>query len=250
MSFQTNKKYNTPAAWTASALIIGACLGLTVYLWQSLLLPIPFAGLMDQIKNKSYFPHYNGFHVGMIAGSNMLQVYYNFLLTFLVVTLFVHGVLSIKKSTRPAASPLQIVTIIGLTGLILLAGIQQIRRGEAWDKEASTFGGKTTGQKNLIMFGELYAFSQVCRQKVSGRHQAELLTDLDIDQDPFMFAHRVLAYYLYPKLSIRFHNRRPKNFLILFYKKNPLSAIPADYMILTATEDKNYVLAGRKASLK
>src|SRR3989338_155818 len=245
-----NNQCDIPRGRVLSFLIILGCFMATFYFWQSQILHTSLPDLLKQMKNETYFPHYNGFYAGKIAGDNILELYYHFLLTFLVVTLFVHGILSIKNKWKLPASPLYIVTVVGLAGLFLMTGLQQVRRREAWDKEAFLFEDKTVEQKNLLVFGQLYAFSRICQQALPGRHQAELITDLDLRKEPFMFAHRILAYYLYPKLSIRFQNNHPKDCLILFYKTNPLSAIPADYRILMATEDQNYILAIRKVSAR
>ncbi len=246
----TKNQQNIPTGRILSALIIIGCFAVTLLFWQSKILHVSLPDLFEQIKTQSYFPHYNGFYAGKMADSNMMQLYYHFLLTFLVLTLFVHGICSISNKWLVPTSPLYIVRVIGLTGLLLMAGIQQLQREKAWDKETSFFEGKTIEQKNLLIFGQLYAFSKTCQQLLPGRHQAELITDFKIAKDPFMTAQRILAYHLYPNLSIRFNNKTPKDCLILFYKTNPLSMVPDDYTVLTATKDENYVLAIQRASWK
>ena len=95
----------------------------------------------------------------------------------------------------------------------------------------------------MAVFGGLYSFPQASQDILNGRHQGEMLTDFDLSQSPYMFHHRVLSYFFYPKLSLRFDNQTPKDVLFFYYKKNPLEHLPENYRILLKTEDDSFILA-------
>ena len=95
----------------------------------------------------------------------------------------------------------------------------------------------------MVVFGGLYSFPQASQDILNGRHQGGMLTDFDLSQSPYMFHHRVLSYFFYPKLSLRFDNQTPKDVLFFYYKKNPLEYLPENYRILLKTEDDSFILA-------
>ena len=107
-------------------------------------------------------------------------------------------------------------------------------------------GSPLNEEKKLMLFGPLYRFSLSSQKALSGKHQGILITDLDLNKDSNMTNQRILSYFLYPNISLRFNNQAPMDSLILFSKKNPLRHIPENYKILISSEDSKYILANQQ----
>ncbi|MCK5083322.1 MAG: hypothetical protein KAR31_10485 [Candidatus Omnitrophica bacterium] len=142
------------------------------------------------------------------------------------------------------------VTTIGILGLLLFAGVQQIHRFDSFKRERKLLGGKTIDEKNRALLGEKHHFSRAIQDVLEGHHQGTLVTDFDLRKSPYTFYHRALSYHLYPKISLRLDNGSPNDTIVLFYKKDPLQHVPENYKVLLLSEDHNYVLAIKKQSLK
>jgi len=145
---------------------------------------------------------------------------------------------------------LQIAPFTLIIGLLLFSAVQQFHRFDFFNYEKDKFGGKTTHEKNLIFFGDIYNIAQIIQETLKHRHRGELVTDYDLLRDPYMIHHRALSYFFYPKVSLRFDNQTQKDILFLFFKNNPLEYIPENYKTFYATNDKNFVLAIEKKALK
>ena len=174
---------------------------------------------------------------------NILQIFYVFIAVAILLTVLCHPLIAKWKLVKTQINPLQAISTVGIIGLLLLAGLQQIKRAEHLHSEMQRFSGKTVMEKNFLLFGQSYQFAQTCQQRLATFCRAVLLTDLDLARDPYMFNYNLLSYHLYPKVSLRFKNRYPEDCLVFFYKKNPLETLPKNYKILVATADHNYILA-------
>ncbi|MBN1870703.1 MAG: hypothetical protein JW847_09025 [Candidatus Omnitrophica bacterium] len=147
-------------------------------------------------------------------------------------------------------SIIETVMTVCIAGLLLLSGIQQIHRYDFFKNEQNIFGGETVEERNQILFGRIYDFAQTCKKLLPGTHQGKLMTDLDLNNDPYMLLHRILSYHLYPEISLRLDNGAPNDTIVSFYKHDALMHIPENYRILVLSKDKNYILAIENRSLK
>jgi hypothetical protein len=226
-------------------IIFVACLVIFL-IWQSRIFEMPSNKLIALIKNSLYLPHYNTFNIGQILNINVLAFFYAFLLLtiFIVVTYFTF--FTDQKAGRPNPLLSQVVATTGIIGLLLFTGVQQIRRIDYFAYEINKFGGKSTDEKILGLFGAKYQFSKICQKVLKGPHQGEWITDFDLSKSPYMFDHRLMSYYLYPKLSMRFDNKSPVDCLVLYSDKNALDQVPEHYKALVTVESAKYILAIRE----
>jgi hypothetical protein len=198
---------------------------------------------MILFKNSLYLPNHNICGMGEIAGQNTLILFCQFLLFTILTTIICHMFCFKTKLNKEYIFPSQMITLVCMLGFVLFASVQQIHRHEHSVSEAARFHGKTPHEKKLLMFGKIYELSQLCKKILPGRHQGEIITDLDRSKDPYMLWFRLLDYLLYPEISLRFKNQTPKDCLILFYKENALRYIPKDYKVLIGSEDNHFILA-------
>lgn len=105
----------------------------------------------------------------------------------------------------------------------------------------SIFSHKTLSEKQEYLFDDLYRFPYRIRQDFPGRYRAELITDIDMTQDPGMFMNRALAYFLYPIdiRGIRFPE--PVQALIMVQKMNAEDFIPDGFSIAAQYSDEYFI---------
>lgn len=222
--------------------IFGLCLIFFIFC-KARTFNLPLWELVTRFKNNLYFPNHNLCGMGQIADENTLILFCQFLLLTILTTVVCHIFFFNAKSSQKLILSSQIVTMVSMIGFVLFATTQQIHRYEYFRNEETCFRAKTLDEKSLLLFGEIYEFSKACQKILPGRHQGELMTDLDLSKDPYMAWSRLLAYHLYPQVSLRLKNQSPKDCLILFYKKDALKYIPEDYKVLIASKDNNFILA-------
>lgn len=114
--------------------IFSICL-IIFLIWKSRIFGIPFFELTHSFKESLYFPHYNGCGTRKIFNINIFLLFYEFLfLTMCIaITYFTFFTdLKTKKQNPPLA---QIITTIGIIGLLFFTSIQQIHRFEHFISE-------------------------------------------------------------------------------------------------------------------
>ncbi len=93
------------------------------------------------------------------------------------------------------------------------------------------FSRKTLSEKQEYIFKNLYRFPHMISQDFPGRYRAELITDIDTTKDPGMFAHRAVAYFLYP-IDIRgIRSPEPLEARIMVDKENAEDFIRDGFVI-------------------
>jgi hypothetical protein len=167
---------------------------------------------------------------------------------FIIGIYFMLFIYSPKENQKISISQIIPLTLMG--GLLIFSIAQQFHRHDFFTYEKNTFGGKTVNEKYMIQFGGLYQFPQMVQEVLKYRHQGEFITDYDLSQSPYMFHHRLISYFFYPKVSLRYDNQTPIDTLFLFSKENPLEHIPENYSILLASDDKSFIFAIKKQALK
>ncbi len=227
------------------------CFSLLVYLISlSQITNLSPPELISNFRNSLYIPNMNQCLVGEIDGKNILALYYGLILLSVIIVSVSFLLFIYAPNSEQSISFGQTITLTCILALLTFAGIQQINRFDYFKRENKRIAGKTLHEKNSALFGARYHFAQASQNALSGRHQGILITDLDFSKSPYMFHHRQLSYFLYPSVSLRLDNQSPKDILVLYYKKRPLEHIPENYKILLSSEDKNYILAIKKRSMK
>ncbi len=83
-------------------------------------------------------------------------------------------------------------------------------------------------------------FAQKTKLLAPGPRNAKFITDWDLNKSPFMFYHRVLAYFLYP-IDIRNVRKEPIDTIVVFNKKNPLEVVPDNFEVLKVLGKKGLI---------
>ncbi len=241
--------FNTGKAFLSIAIVFGLSL-LFFMAWMSQIFNLSLSELIVQFKNCLYYPNMNKFIIGEIGDKNVLMLFYWFLF-FTTLLLGIYYMLFIYSPDKKQSILFsQIVPLTFIAGLLIFSVPQQFHRYDNFIKEKGLFGGKTVDEKSLAWFGGFYQFPQIVQNALKSRHQGEFITDRDLSKSPYMFHHRILSYFFYPKVSLRFDNQTPKDVLFLYDKENPLNHIPENYEILFAADDKSFVFAVERQALK
>jgi len=229
--------------------IFGACLVIFL-IFHSQLYAIPIYKLITSLMKDLYLPHHNAFGIGKFIFINVLAFFYKFLLLTIFVAITYFTFFVDQKTKRQNISLSHIVTTIGIIGLLFLASVQQIQRFEYFISEKRKVSGKSTDEKLASLFGWKYKFPKICQIMVNESHQGEFIFDFDLSKDPYMFYHRLMSYHLYPKLSMRFNNHSPKDYLFLYLNKSALDRVPENYKIIVTARNAHYILAIREKEEK
>lgn len=207
------------------------------------MLDLSLPELTRHYKNMLFYPNMNLFVVGEIDGHNVLTLFYYFLAFVLLMTGGYFMLFIYDPHKTPTISFQQTISAAGLTCLLIFSGIQQMHRTDYFRHEQASFKQKSPADKYAEVFGGLYTFSQTSQDLLVGRHQGDMLTDFNLSDSPYMFHHRALSYFFYPKLSMRFDNQTPKDVLFLYHKTNPFDHVPENYKILLKSDDDSFILA-------
>jgi len=226
-----------------------AILSVSVYvflLWISSFFGISFFEFTNSLKESLYFPDYSGLGTRKIININVFMYFYEFLLLTLCIAIINFAFFTDLKTKKHNPTFTQIITTIGIIGLLFLTGIQQIYRFEHFISEKNKLSGKSTDEKIASLYGWKYQFPKICQKFLNEPHQGNLIIDSDLSFNRRSYYRKLMSYYLYPKLSIRFDNQSPADCLILHSNQNILDQVPKNYkVILTAVKNK-YILAIRE----
>lgn len=193
--------------------------------------------LIAQFLNGFYIPHYNFYPVGKIAGWNIMLCVY--ILIFLSAATFVILKIIFWKSRDDFQLAPTIKHLMFLF-LVLVIAFQTMSQARYFMAIFGKYQGKKIEDRRQPLLREISRFAQYCQEKLPGRHNAQFLSDLDLSNDPGMFIHRALAYYLYP-IDIRDIREGPKDSLIIFHKKEAVQHIPEGYKLLGQINEYNAV---------
>lgn len=189
-----------------------------------------------------YNPHTNIFLVNKIASIN-LNIYFYLLIPVSTGTMFfLLKFFQFKKNITD-----KVFQNIYLSVFFIFISLQMISQWNIFQKEISQYHNRTLHEINLLRFGKIYRFTQYLKKIRPGAHKAKLLTDVNLNQDPGMYGHRVLAYHLYP-IDIRI-KKGEVDTLIFFNKKDFKKNVPQNFQIIENFND-NIGLAIRKDKLQ
>jgi len=102
------------------------------------------------------------------------------------------------------------------------------------------FLARTTDQKYNSLAGEYFRGPVWAQQLLppGRRYTCQLLTDMDISQDPGMLKHRMLSYFFYPVDLRNVHGQEP-NCIFAFDKDKAASHVPPEYVIIKKWDDRH-----------
>ncbi len=197
---------------------------------------IDIQSLIVKFFNGFYIPHHNFCLPGKIAGWNLLVCVY--ILILLSAATFV----ILKMIFRKSSNDFQLApTIKNLMHafLILVILFQTMNQARYFIAMYQGYHGKTIEERRSPLLREISLFAQYCQERLPGQHNARFLSDLDLSNDPGMFIHRALAYYLYP-IDIRDIRKGDKDSLII-HKANAVQHIPEGYTLIEQINEYNAI---------
>ncbi len=138
---------------------------------------------------------------------------------------------------------------LGIILFILTSMVQIFNFYAYYLSERDAFYGRSLLESNLEINRTphkrlTFEYSLFCHQHIKGPARAKFISDMDINRDPYMLMHRMMAYYLYP-IDIRHVHPGEPEYLLFFLKKDPEQAVPADYEII-ARQGTNFLIARKK----
>src|SRR3989338_5403853 len=180
-----------------------------------------------------YNPNQNIFFPPYIAGINPYALIYLIFFTSLPFLHFIHKLRG-RKTDRRTGSPIFATALhAGFTLFCLLTVLQTTSLINYARVEFGTFAGKSGEKKNTAIAGKkLCSFIQYCREILPGFHNAQLLTDMDLSNDPGMITQRMLAYYLYPIDIRNVRGGRPVDSILVFDKADAVASVPDDFKVI------------------
>lgn len=249
ISADTEHKKNAFAAFLCAA--VAFSVGFTLFFaGLSIMSNHSMWSLLVELKNNLYFPHYNNIVAGQIAHIPTMQVLAFIVFGAVVLALIGHFFYTRSASARFDMDPKRIISAVGIVSLLAFAGIQQIKRHEIFEREWQLLGHKTLAEKNLMLWGPIYAFAETCQKSLSASYEGKVLTDSDLTRDPYMFHYNLLSYHLYPKVSLRYKKKGIPEALIVISSNGAAEALPKGYRILVTSKDNQCLLAVKEGAAK
>lgn len=99
-------------------------------------------------------------------------------------------------------------------------------------------------QRYIATFQDVHLFAQFCKLHIDPQKTVAYTTDLDLDNDPGQFLHRLSAYFLYPidMRNIRGMRDGDADYIICFIKKYEPENIPEGYRLYAQYTKDAYIL--------
>ncbi len=177
-----------------------------------------------------YNPNHNISPAPYIQGVNF-YVYVYFVLFLSMISLRLIAKCS-NQGAQKTNTSLSILFRCAMIVYALTLGAQTLSLFRHALTEFRVYTGKSTEEKYAkIISGKAYTFARYCRSVLPGPHRANFMTDMDLNNDPGMITHRMLAYHLYP-IDIRGIREEAADSLIIFKKKNAVADVPDDFEII------------------
>jgi len=226
------------------------CLGVVIivsfiFLWiLSVLLALPISKVALVLFTNLFVHHANEVfskHIGPFPFK--LYIYSSILISSSAVYFITIIFPSIKtKCNKSFIRLLRTVTMVMMVMVICLQTTNVYHKFV--DKSRSYFN---SNKRPFLPSGyyNSYHFARFCQAHLPGKHKGKFITDLNINKEPAMLIHRVLAYYIYP-IDIRdIHKTSQVDCLIIFESKNPYAHVPHDFVVKAVFDDHS-LLAVRK----
>ncbi|MBP9854108.1 MAG: hypothetical protein KBD53_04490 [Candidatus Omnitrophica bacterium] len=203
-------------------------------------LDTPIWKFIIQFPEKLYMPNYNIFYVKEWGLINSLSIFHSSLILTMFILFLYHKVRHPETLIRSLPKVVILTYLFGILTLGIFDCMMKMKYSYHYLKNFST---ASTDQKTLLLFDKLYTFPRDARNKISGRHQGTMITDEDMSNEANITKQRILSYFLYPSVSVRFNNGTP-NDVFLYYKKSSSIQDPSnDLKIISASDNLDLILA-------
>lgn len=231
--------------WEASFHTIVVFLwSICLFIWISFSAGVTVQSLFKELITSLYNPSNNVCIIKDIAG---VHSYFYIYITMIcsIASIYLLKLISplIKRKLKSKSVIIPVTSI----AIILTISLQTISHVDYFAEEIHFYSNKTLEEKymDIYPFVSPFQYADNTNKYLTGKHHAQLITDLDMTKDPGMLIYRALAYFLYP-IDIRVDLESPKDCLIVFHKKDAIKSVPEDYEILARVGEK-YLLAKKKA---
>jgi len=205
--------------------------------------------LLGQLRERIYKIEYNNFNefpVKKLAGVYLLSAFYQVVGTTLFLGLFIVTIfINPFRPTQPISLN-RVITIAWIVAFFFFAGLQQLHRFDAFDSEIHQFAGKTTPKRIESIMGKPFTFAYNCSRALKKGLRVYKRSGVDVSKDPHMTYLRNLAYYFYPKISLRFEKEGPVDGILYYLVDDVDKFIPEDHAVACANEDRSFVLSVSK----
>jgi hypothetical protein len=217
--------------------------GVVAALW---LLAVFFRSDQSQIvaflHSLKYKPHPNYCGTITVPPSYYHLFYYKWLGLSLVISILIYTVM--KKSLKGPA----IASIILINCFLLVFGCHWYQTKLHWDYlklRMQHTAGQSTEQRYQFWLKDCYTYIRFFREVFPVRTSAQVISDLNLRQEPGIFYFRQLAYHLYPVDIRGFHDERI-DYLLLYQKEAAAHHIPADFEIIAILNESNLIAARKE----
>ncbi|MBU4334384.1 MAG: hypothetical protein KKD07_08095, partial [Candidatus Omnitrophica bacterium] len=209
------------------------------------ILDIPYVSVIDAHKERLCTPNSDLFTLENIKDFHIYSFTY-FLMVLIVTGLYIFVIINyIGKNFSTARSIKRTILLFMFFCFFLLTFLQQFSRYNVFKNDRAVTKGLSENEKKHMLFRAEYEFAMRVKDKISGRHQAEFLTDLKCDEDPCIINYRIIKYFIYPKVTMGFDNKTKKDVNVLFFVNDPQKFITDKDEILVNMDNK-YILTIRK----
>ncbi|HBG60894.1 MAG: hypothetical protein A2Y03_09240 [Omnitrophica WOR_2 bacterium GWF2_38_59] len=217
---------------------------LYIFILKSIL-DIPYVAVIEAHKERLCTPNSDLFTLKNIKDFHIYSFTY-FFMVLIVTSLYIFAIINyIGKNFSTARSIKRTILLFMFFCFFLLTFLQQSSRYNVLTKDFAVTKKRSESDKKSMLFKEEYEFAIRAKNKLSGRHQAEFLTDLKCDEDPCIINSRIIKYFLYPEVTIGFDNKTKKDVNVLYFVNDPQKYINDKDEILVNMNNE-YILTLRK----
>jgi len=206
---------------------------------------VSFRDIIQKIINSFYSPNLNLMFVNEIGDINV-NIAVLYLIVFASIIIKLRRRIKSKGEYFGRNGSYQASFLVSVIIIILLASIQTFNYIRYFHTQHQAIKNKTVEEKKVMIFGDLYEFSEFCKKLLPGRHSGRLITDMDLNNTTGAHDHIVLTYNLFP-ITIQYNPRQrrlflkyvvgpsepePTNVLVVYQKKNPKKSVPKNFSII------------------
>lgn len=132
----------------------------------------------------------------IVFGGNALSIFYIAWIIFVIIMIVRYQFSRRNKKAR--VSVYHAVIFAWVVFFVVTTILSLISQAIFFRNHYQIFSQKTLSEKQEYIFENLYRFPQMISRDFPGHYRAEWITDIDTTKEPGMFAHRAVAYFLYP----------------------------------------------------
>lgn len=193
-----------------------------------------FVHKLTIISDLLYIPEKNLFLLPLINEIPLLIYFYA------TVSICVIHALILNHFVWRIMTPGRLISLLCTGFLILWIGLQTIGHIQSFATERKSFQGKSIAEKISVSFDKSYHFAQYCHSYLSGKHIANVYTELDSNHPASFLTKFAVAYYAYP-IDTRIAKTGPISAQLIFAHKNPLTQVKEDFHAMPLFDDRSLI---------